>query len=216
MLERVPPREVEERFKQMVYGLIEIRLENPPQTEEKMKDRQLLEKAVALEFIDKYINPYPKTKQRYKKQRTLTEGKTPSHKTRGAVVTIFSKAWVLGAPRSAISYWINRRGRKNKYGEFKGFIYAEIPVFLLEQVQPVTVYTAKEPAIERRKKLMKWRRKHRITKRHYDFRLKHNTLIHFNDPDFKPKTQKQRSEERTRKLQKKMEDDPDYEPFDSG
>lgn len=101
--------------------------------------------------------------------------------TKRGVVSIFEKATVYGSPRDAASYWINKKGRKKAFGEFLGWIIAEIPV---PQTPGFTVrvnfeFTAKEPHIEARKALRKALRERGIRRNYYDRYLKGNTLQDF-------------------------------------
>ena len=176
----------EEQLKLMIWiGELEVlRDKGDESVSEKLikkteEEHQLAVNSVLMEIIEERELRKSKITQQYEPQRNLLDEPKPAYTTQAGVVTMFSKAMVVGHPRDAISYYLNKRGRKNKYGKFLGFIITDIPSFLRTTVQPVSVYFVKEAAIERRKELMRWRKAHRITKLDYDLHLKHNTLIHF-------------------------------------
>lgn len=177
------------------------------------EEHKLFINAVLMQIIeDRYLNKF--IAQRYKEQITLARKKQPSYKAKQGIISMFEKAMVLFHPSDAVSYYLNKRGRKNKYGKFLGFVITEIPTDLRAAVQPVTVYIVKEPAIERRKEMMAVRRRRKITKSYFNKYLKHNTLIDFSNPDFEPITPKERSMNRQKRIRKKMEEDEEYEIID--
>ena len=203
----------EEKFKLLLWvGEIElIRAKKESHLKEEKRvikrsetDHQLFINTTLFDIIVQRELKKPSIK-RYEGQQTLT-GEIEPYRVRPGIITVFQKAMVIGNPKDAISYYLNKRGRKFKYGEFVGFIYTEIPV--IPAVQNVTRYLVKEPDIERRKKLRRALRKQGVKRYIYDKYLKHNTLIKFNDPNFKPKTPKQRADARDRKLAKRMKKDP--------
>lgn len=172
------------------------------------EDHELYLKSVLLDIV--FQRDLEKTVKTYHEGQVTLSGKTrEAYKMRTGIVTVFQKAMVIGRPKDAVSYYLNKRGRKNKYGKFVGFIYTEIPV--IPSVQPVTIYTVKEPSIERRKAVRRSNRRHGIKRSDYEAHLQHNTLVHFSDPDFTPKTPKERGREYDIRVAKRMRDDPDYE-----
>ncbi len=203
---------LEEKVRKLLKGLIEIHFENYPVDKDDMKDERIRFKGVVLDFIERNSPPFTKVIQRYDSQIRLTGKGIPTYRGKGGVITVFEKAMVLGDPRDAINYYLNKRGRKNKYGPFVGFIYAEIPD--IDTVYPITTYLVTEPDIEHRNKIRKWRKKHNIKKLHYDLYLKYNTLIDFNDPEFEPKTPEDRLKEYNERVRLRMEKDENYKIID--
>ena len=101
-------------------------------------------------------------------------------KMRSGVITMFEKAECYGNPVDAISYWLNKRGRRTAFGNFIGFVYGEFPVpCAARAVRVMFAFTVKEPHIEARKAHRRNLKKRGI--KGYVFRddLKGNTL-----PDF--------------------------------
>jgi len=175
------------------------------------EDHELYMKTALFDIIVQRKLKKPAVK-RYAGQQKITGEKVEPYKTRAGIITVFQKAWVIGNPKDAVSYYLNKRGRKSKYGRFVGFVYTEIPA--ISSVQPVTIYTVKEPAIEKRKAIRRSNRKHRIRRSDYNAHLKHNTLSDFADPDFVPKTPKERGREYDVRMARRMRADPDYEIID--
>lgn len=165
------------KYLELLEGLISLRLENPPETREEFEDEELKHRAITLSFIQDHDPPFKGSQQRYEKQSTLTGEKIPTYKGKPGIVGVFTKAWVIGPPRDIISYYLNKRGRRTKYGEFKGFIYTEIPD--IDTKQLMTQYNQTTEAIRERNKIREWRRKHGISKTLYEKHLKHNTLTDF-------------------------------------
>jgi hypothetical protein len=133
-----------------------------------------------LQLIDeRELSKNPQFTQHYEPQVSLTGEKKPAYKTRQGIITMFKKAMVFGPPADIISYYLNKRGRRNKYGTFLGFVIAEIPAQYRAMVKPVTVYTEKDPGIEGRKAHKANLRKHKISIPTWLHKLEGNTLMDF-------------------------------------
>ena len=211
----------EEKYKLMIWvGEIElIRAKGNPQSksDEKIIKRSEAEHRLAINtklfdiIVQKELKK-PAIKRYEGQQDLMGEYAEKPYKTRPGIITVFQKAAVIGNPKSAVNYYLNFRGRKTKYGEFVGFVYTEIPV--IPTVQPVTVYFVKESAIEKRKAIRRSNRRHKVRRSDYEAHLKNNTLVDFADPDFVPKTPRERGREYDIRMAKRMRDDPDYEIID--
>ena len=208
----------EEQVKLMIWvGETElIRARNDQSISEKLvkrteEEHQLAVNSVLMEIIEERELKKNPMVQHYESQTDLTGTRAPSYKTQAGVITMFKKAMVMGHPRDAINYYLNKRGRKNKYGMFLGFIIAEIPTYFRAVVQPITVYTEKDPGIEHRKAIGKWRRKHSIKVADYRHHMEHNTLTHFIEGTVT--TPQERSAMNDERIARRMKRDG-YEPID--
>lgn len=51
----------------------------------------------------------------------------PERMTKAGIVTVFDMAVVYGDPVEALCFYLNRRGRKKKFGDFRGWMIGECP-----------------------------------------------------------------------------------------
>lgn len=104
-------------------------------------------------------------------------------KTTGGIISIFEKATFYGTPQDAISYWLNKKGRRKALGNFVGWIYGETPattaILQPGMVRPLFEFTVDEPHIEARKALRRSLKQKKIKRQDYDKYLKGNTLVDF-------------------------------------
>jgi len=185
----------------MILGLWRIYEESPPKD---ARDELIRVKAVALQWTEDNGRAFPKTARKVNVIRhldgTVEEVGTPRFTT-GGIVTVFEKAVVYNAPRDAVCFWLNRRGRKKKFGAFMGFVYGEVPVTTTPRL--LIEYTVYEAPIEARKAKRRALRKRGVRDWYFDKYHAHNTLTHYARPGFKPKTPAQRDREATERLERR-------------
>jgi len=104
-------------------------------------------------------------------------------KTTVGIISLFEKATFYGMPKDAISYWLNKKGRRKALGNFVGWIYGEVPATttILQpwMVRSLFEFTVDEPHIEARKALRKSLKQKKMRRDYYDKYLKGNTLLDF-------------------------------------
>lgn len=190
---------------QIILELRKYYTENPPDS---IEDEKLRLETFALDYLLKKIGPLFPTIKRREVLNTL-EGPREVGKpwfTKGGIIAVFEKAVVYDAPRDAISYWLNKRGRKKAFGEFKGWMFGEIP--LMESGgRLIFEYTMDEVPIEARKQLRRTLREHRIPRWAYNKYHARNTLNHYASPGFKPKTPRERDQEIQARLERRKQRD---------
>jgi len=176
------------------------------------EEHELFINALLMSIIEERVLKKTPMIQRYAPQVSLTGEKDPAYLTQAGVITIFKKAMVFTRPSDAVSYYLNKRGRRNKWGTFLGFVIAELPTYYRSLVQPITIYTEKDPGIEHRKALGRWRRKHKIKVADYEHHMKHNTLTDFIEGN-EILTPQERKDRRDEKVARRMMRDG-HEPID--
>jgi len=104
-------------------------------------------------------------------------------KTTVGIISVFEKATFYGMPKDAMSYWLNKKGRRKAFGNFVGWIYGEIPATTPTlqpwMVRPCFEFTVDEPHIEARKALRRSLKQKKVKRDYYNKHLKGNTLLDF-------------------------------------
>lgn len=139
----------------------------PLKTRVRLRSRPLL--PFSPKELERQKRAFQEAKATRKKARHLAE----DLKVRAGVVTIFDNAVVYGNPLDAMSYYVNKRGRKEKFGEFRGFIIGEI----IDDPQRILFeYIRDNPKVIARRRHKANLRKHHIEVWRFDKYLKKNTL----------------------------------------
>jgi len=146
-------------------------------------DQVIRLKAFALQYLESKERAFPK-KLRKVETRTRLDGTTeetgPAVYTRGGVITVFEKAIVYDTPHDAVKFWINRKGRKTRFGDFIGFMYGEVPVH--SDVRLIFEYTVDEAHIEARKRLRRSLRDRGVPRWWFDKHQAKSTLDRYTRP----------------------------------
>lgn len=93
--------------------------------------------------------------------------------TTPGVITLFDNAVVYGDPLDAFSYYENKRGRKKKFGDFRGFIIGEV---IRGDCRLHYEFIRPDPKVEARRRRKRFLRKKGVPIWYYDKYLKRNTL----------------------------------------
>jgi len=133
--------------------------------------------ACILQHVEKHAPAFTKVHTPKDYERKLDGSIQPVKeyaRTKGGIITVFEKAMVYGNPADALSYWRNKRGRRKAFGDFKGWIYGEIPA--CQDVRLQFEFTVDEPHIEKRKRRKRHLRKIGLAQWRWKKYHKDNTL----------------------------------------
>jgi len=173
--------EIQEEISQIIEELQAFYKENPPEDVDiekiKLKAYYLQERERRQRAYTKVFFPKDVTVNLFGEEIVLKEYQP----TTGGIITIFEKASVYGFPADAISYWLNKRGRRRAFGEFLGFIYGEVPV-AAHFGRVLFEFTRDEKHILERKAHRRNLKKRKIKRYKFDSWLKGNTLTDYANP----------------------------------